>query len=523
MVIAIYCRKSVYRDTSDSISNQIEMCRDFIERNYGTEHTILVYDKDEGISGATTERPCFQQMMTDIQNNIINMVVCYMIDRISRNIKDFCNIYFTFQEHNCRFVSVKENIDDTTPMGRAMLYICQVFANLERDNTRERIVDNMEHIESMGYWASGLPPFGYDLAKITAAGKKHTVLAVNPDTSPIYLHMVDLFLNKHFTLYAIERELMSEGYRTAKGHVIDSSRIWKILSNPSYMCADGEAYEYFSKQGCKMMHDISRFDGKHGIMVRGRFEKQGTKLVITDKSEWKIYVSFHEPLISSSDWIRMQDNFKGNVYSKKKHTDKFGICSGIIKCSCGYSMRSKNRTYKPTGHDYTAYVCTRRDNKGRGDCKAPMVKCELIDTAVIEQLKEICTDKNSLINYIYKDIPKPVYNIKDLKKRLKELTESIKNLTLSLADAGTGPARKYIVEEIEKLDEEKMSINAKLTETKIIDLRSIRENENINRIFERVHILLDNFETLSTLEKNQLIRSTIKEVVVDGKSIKVTF
>ena len=150
MVIAIYCRKSIYRDTSDSIKNQIDMCKDFIKRCYGDGHTILVYDKDEGISGATTDRPCFQKMMSDIENDIIDMVVCYMIDRISRNIKDFCNIYFTLQEHNCRFVSVKENIDDTTAMGRAMLYICQVFANLERDNITERIIDNMSHIEQSG-------------------------------------------------------------------------------------------------------------------------------------------------------------------------------------------------------------------------------------------------------------------------------------------------------------------------------------------------------------------------------------
>ena len=60
MVIAIYCRKSVYRDTSDSIKNQLDMCKDFIKCCYGEEHTILVYDQDEGISGATTDRPCLK-------------------------------------------------------------------------------------------------------------------------------------------------------------------------------------------------------------------------------------------------------------------------------------------------------------------------------------------------------------------------------------------------------------------------------------------------------------------------------
>lgn len=516
MVIAIYCRKSVYRDTSDSIKNQIDMCKDFIKRCYGDGHTILVYDQDEGISGATIDRPCFQKMMSDIENDIIDMVVCYMIDRISRNIKDFCNIYFMLQEHNCRFVSVKENIDDTTAMGRAMLYICQVFANLERDNIRERVIDNMNHIERAGYWSSGLPPLGYKIAKIIEHGKKHTVLEIDEENCGIYLHLVDLFLNQRKTLFACEKELRLEGVHTRKGAVIDSSRIWKILSNPAYMCADKTAYNYFKSAGCNIEHDISLFDGHHAIMVRGRFKKEGSKTVLKDKKEWKVYVGIHKPLISSSDWIKMQDFFKGNVYSKKKKTDKFGICSGVIRCKCGYSMRSK---HDKRCSGYTIYTCTRKENKLRGTCDSKNVKCEVVDNAVIDMLRQISTDRDTLAKFVKKDNPKPVYNTKSLKRRLSAIDKQIQKFTLSLLDAEGTAAKKYIIQEIDKLDLEKTDINSKLTESSIIDLRAVKEDKHIDELYENIHSLLKEFDTLDTFSKNNMIKFIIKEVVVDGNNI----
>ncbi len=518
MVIAIYCRKSIYRDTSDSIRNQIDMCKDFIKRCYGDGHTVLIYDKDEGISGATTNRPCLQKMMSNIESGIIDMVVCYMIDRISRNIKDFCDIYFTLQEHNCRFVSVKENIDDTTAMGRAMLYICQVFANLERDNIRERIIDNMSHIEQSGYWASGLPPFGYNVAKITEHGKKHTVLEIDKETSAIYLHIVDLFLNQGKTLFACEKELRSEGIFTKKGSVIDSSRIWKILSNPTYMCADETAYQYFKTTGCNMVHDISLFDGSHAVMVRGRFKKEDNRLVLKDKTEWKIYAGRHEPLISSGNWIKIQEMFKGNVYFKQKKTDHFGICTGVIKCKCGYAMRSKHdKRYS----GYTAYICTRRENKSRGICKSKMVKCDIIDNAVMDMLRQISTDRNTLADFIRQSQPKPLYNPKSLKRRLATVEKQIQKFTLTLPDAEGTAAKKYIIQEINKLDAEKTDINTKLAESNVIDLQSAKENKYINELYESIHTLLENFDTLGTAAKNSMIKSTIKEVIVDEGNIEL--
>ncbi len=520
MVIAIYCRKSIYRDTSDSIGNQIGMCQEFIQRNYGKDNTILIYDKDEGISGATIDRPCFQKMMQDVESGIINMVVCYMIDRLSRNIKDFCNIYFTLQEHNCRFVSVKENIDDTTAMGRAMLYICQVFANLERDNIRERIVDNMGHIEQMGYWASGIAPFGYECVKVEIHGKKHTVLQIDPEQSKIYQQMVNLFVDQKKTLYGVEMELSKAGIRSKKGAVLDSSRIWKYLSNPVYMAADETAYLHLQKLGCQMMHAKEDFDGKYGIMVRGRFRNVKGKMKVTDKDQWRIYVGTHEPLISSQEWIEMQDRFLGNTRSKKKK-GIYGICSGILRCQCGYSMRSKSKKNPSTGNVYNSYICTRRENPQRGKCKAPMVKCSLVDDKVIEKLKEITISEDALYQYMRKEKPQHPISKEDLKKNLQVLTGKISRLTTSLAEAGNSTASKYIIEQIELLDEQKMAINQKLTEYQLEELKESKEIADAKTLFSDIRQLLDNIDYMDIEQKNEMLKSCVKEVILSQNEIKI--
>lgn len=282
------------------------------------------------------------------------------------------------------------------------------------------------------------------------------------------------------------------------------------------MCADETAYNYFKAAGCNIIHDISLFDGSHAIMVRGRFKKEESKMVLRDKAEWKIYVGMHKPLISSSEWIRMQELFIGNVYSKKKKTGQFGICTGIIKCKCGYSMRSK---HDKRHSGYTAYLCTRRENKSRGTCDSKMVKCDIVDNAVIDMLKEISTDRDTLARFIRQSQPKPLYNTKSLKRRLLAIDKQIQKFTLALPDAEGTAAKKYIIQEIDKLDSEKTDINTKLAESSVIDLQAVKQDKHIDELYESIHSLLKEFDTLDTFSKNNMIKSIIKEVVVDGENV----
>ena len=129
---AIYARQSIDKKDSISIESQIEFCQYELK---GGQYRLYT---DKGYSGKNTDRPKFQELMQDIEKGIISKVIVYKLDRISRSILDFANMMESFQLHGVEFVSSTEKFDTSTPMGRAMLNICIVFAQLERETIQKR-------------------------------------------------------------------------------------------------------------------------------------------------------------------------------------------------------------------------------------------------------------------------------------------------------------------------------------------------------------------------------------------------
>ena len=131
----IYARQSVDRKDSISIESQIDFCK------YELKGSSCRVFKDKGYSGKNTDRPEFQKLLEEIRKGKVRRVVVYKLDRISRSILDFANMMELFQEYDVEFVSSTEKFDTSTPMGRAMLNICIVFAQLERETIQKRVTD----------------------------------------------------------------------------------------------------------------------------------------------------------------------------------------------------------------------------------------------------------------------------------------------------------------------------------------------------------------------------------------------
>ena len=160
--IVIYSRKSKFTGKGESIENQIEMCRQYIRLQFGDDaaEQALVYE-DEGFSGGTLERPQFKRMMADAKGKNFRAIVVYRLDRISRNIGDFAKLIEHLNRMKIDFISIKEQFDTSSPMGRAMMYISSVFSQLERETIAERIRDNMHELSKTGRWLGGNTPTGY--------------------------------------------------------------------------------------------------------------------------------------------------------------------------------------------------------------------------------------------------------------------------------------------------------------------------------------------------------------------------
>ena len=158
----IYSRKSKFTGKGESIENQIELCRQYIAMHFGEDasENVLVYE-DEGFSGGNLARPQFKKMMKDSQKIAFAAIVVYRFDRISRNIGDFAKLIEDLGDRNIDFISIREQFDTSSPMGRAMMYIASVFSQLERETIAERIRDNMHELSKTGRWLGGTTPTGY--------------------------------------------------------------------------------------------------------------------------------------------------------------------------------------------------------------------------------------------------------------------------------------------------------------------------------------------------------------------------
>ena len=164
---AIYTRKSSEEGLEqdfNSLHAQREACEAFIlsQKHEGWRLDPTAYD-DGGFSGGTMERPAFQRLLTDIRQGLIDVVVVYKVDRLTRSLADFSKIVETFDAHGVSFVSVTQQFNTSTSMGRLTLNVLLSFAQFEREVTGERIRDKLALSARKGLWRGGNPPLGYDV------------------------------------------------------------------------------------------------------------------------------------------------------------------------------------------------------------------------------------------------------------------------------------------------------------------------------------------------------------------------
>jgi DNA invertase Pin-like site-specific DNA recombinase len=164
---AIYTRKSSDEGLEkefNSLDAQREACEAFIasQKHAGWVAVRDLYD-DGGLSGGTMERPALQRLLTDIKSGKVQIVVVYKVDRLTRSLADFAKIVDIFDAHGASFVSVTQQFNTTTSMGRLTLNMLLSFAQFEREIAGERIRDKIAASKAKGMWMGGTVPLGYDV------------------------------------------------------------------------------------------------------------------------------------------------------------------------------------------------------------------------------------------------------------------------------------------------------------------------------------------------------------------------
>ena len=340
-MIAIYARQSVDKKDSISIESQIDFCKKEFEEGQAYKTYI-----DKGFSGKDTNRPAFENMMNDIKAGQIEKVIVYKLDRISRSTLDFANIINVFKKHDVEFISSTEKFDTSTPIGKAMLNIIMVFAELERETIQKRIKDNYYARSKKGFFPGGTIPYGFNRVKTLIDGKRVSVLQPNPEQVPYLIEMYEMYAFNDVSLGKISDHLNENNISAPKGGRWDSNKISRILRNPIYVRADADVYQYYKNKGCIISNDISDFIGTNGCYLFGKREANERKY--TKVENHVLALALHEGIIDSHTWLLCQYKLDSNKQIKNSGKGKHTWLSGVAKCGyCKYAVSViKNNDYK---------------------------------------------------------------------------------------------------------------------------------------------------------------------------------
>lgn len=245
---AIYTRKSSEEGLEqefNSLDAQREACEAYIasQRHEGWLALREGYD-DGGYSGGNLDRPGLQNLLEDIRAGLVDVIVVYKIDRLSRSLMDFARLVEVFDEHKVTFVSVTQSFNTTTSMGRLTLNVLLSFAQFEREVTGERIRDKIAASRAKGMWMGGFVPWGYD------AIKRKLVINETEATEVRYIFERFAVLQSATRL---TRELVRAGITNKRGVPIDKGFLYKLLRNRVYI---GEA-----------VHKGTSYPGEHQAII----------------------------------------------------------------------------------------------------------------------------------------------------------------------------------------------------------------------------------------------------------------
>lgn len=539
-VFAIYSRKSKFTGKGESIENQIEMCRQYIVRNFGQEQAdnALVYE-DEGFSGGSTKRPNFQRMLRDVHKGNIQTIVCYRLDRLTRNTKDCFEFVDELEHYGATFISIKENFDLTTPTGRLMFTFIAALAQMERETIAERIRDNLQELAKTGRWLGGNTPLGYEsegteYCKVDGKKRKTFHLKFIPEEVKLVQIIFSKFLELK-SLTKLETFLLNQDYKTRQGKPFTRFAIREIIMNPVYAKADEDMYQYLILNDVRPFSEHEAFDGTHGIMAYNRTDQnKGSTTRKKPIEEWVVAIGEHEGIISGKDWVYIQkliDENKTKSFRWRTGQKSEALLSGLLHCRCGHCMRPKatSRT-GADGERLFRYLCELKEKSRLQKCQNRDINGNQLDRAICFEIKKLLENKSEFNRCLtagkktFADAGNQLAaDLERLKKAQRETQKEINALVGSLAKMAGTPGEQSILDGINERSEKNKSIQENIQE-----LEQILQEQNLqSQSFEVLQNMLRSFantvDEMTVEQKRLAIRMIIKDIIWDGEKIHIYF
>ena len=348
---AIYTRKSTEEGLEqefNSLHAQREASEAYIQSQKHMGWTVVeTHFDDGGFSGGTMERPALQQLLEQVDARQIDCVLVYKVDRLSRSLLDFARLMDRFDQRSVSFVSVTQQFNTTTSLGRLTLNILLSFAQFEREIIGERTRDKMGAARRKGKWVGGTPLLGYDVAPTGGS------LVVNPSEARRVREIFELY-RTHRSLAAVVAELSQRGWTT---------KSWKSRKGTRHTGRP------FTKHSLRLLLCNATYCGK--INYRGA-----------------VYQGEHKAIIEPALWDSINSDFseRPKAQLESPNVPQNAPLSGLLICK--HCQQPMIATYSSKGERrYRYYVCQTAREKGWKACPTKSVSADLLEGSIVIQLR----------------------------------------------------------------------------------------------------------------------------------------
>jgi site-specific DNA recombinase len=483
---AIYTRKSTEEGLEqdfNTLDAQRDAAESFIRSQRGEGWIALPdhYD-DGGYTGANMERPALRQLLDDIRAGLVDCVLVHKVDRLTRSLIDFARIIDIFDKNGVSFVSVTQQFNTTSSLGRLTLNILLSFAQFEREMTSERTRDKMQAARRKGRWVGGNLMLGYDRTERGGS------LVVNEEEAERVRAIYNLYLERG-SLIPVVQELIRRGWRTKQwttrkgkvtgGREFTKNRLYNLLTNMIYI---------------------------------GKIEFHG-----------EVYEGEHQGIVEPDIWQTVQDRLRYNARTGGRQVrNKYGaLLKGILQCGSCHAGMVHTYTQRTPHKLYRYYVCVNAHQQGYNQCATRSVSAPVIEQAVVEQIRGIARNPTVVAEVIQSLEEGRVSNVETLQRERRLVEKELERVSEEMAGVvrATGKLATDRMADLQErattLERQRTDIQEQLAESvgQTVDTATVR------RTLEQFDGLWREF---TPREQERFVKTLVEQVTYDGTTCSVT-
>lgn len=492
--IGLYVRVSTIRQAlrvEGSLDTQVDTLQKYVDVKRATSDEpweITETYREEGKSGKDTDRPEYQRMLTDIRAGRINALLCTKIDRVSRSLMDFFKLHELLERHEVTFISLHENWDTSTPMGRFGLKLTLAVAELERETLAERVREKTAWRRGEGFYVGG-PCLGYDFDP-----ERRGMLNINKEEAALVRLIYETYLVQGSVLATTEY-LNKKGYRGKTylskrgeprgGGTFFNTGLTRILTNPLYVG--------------KILEGENLIEGKHeGVVPIPLWERVQRR-------------------------IRFQAANRHNVHHERQYSF---LLEGIIRCGeCSGAMTP--RWAQGRSRKYYYYECVSRAHKGNAACTMKDVPAPALDTAFVQRIKELGSQQSYIKDIAEQANDGSQYELSQLELRRKSLERQLaqgqrklQRWSDLLASSEKHGAQEQLLASIGRASQESKSVEAELRDIADQKEQIRRKHADPLQVINTLHSFADLWDAATDIERKTLLRLLVHQVIWTSDEVK---